>query len=288
MLPVVLGLSLPGVYAMILRKFGAQYADPSTVAHLEFANILNQAPLGVFGQSLAIAVFPVLSQFYAQKEMGAYREQLLKTMRQALYLSLPVSTLFVVAPLPIVTAIYQQGRFGAGDALAVAGMLRWCGVGVWAWCLHPILMRGFFAVQNTVTPIVLGTVTTAIFLALVFLFRTLSPNDPNVLLAASSTAAIGLAGMLLVFVRRSIGEFDVSGLVRTFGKSALASLAFALVTWGLLELVGERMLGHGKLAAVAALGIVTLPGIAVYGWATHALKMPEAVLFDRAMARFRR
>ncbi|MCC7229906.1 MAG: hypothetical protein IT203_05895, partial [Fimbriimonadaceae bacterium] len=78
MLPVVLGLSLPGVYALIMQAFGSYYPD-GVNTYLEYANKLMQAPLGIFGQSLAIAVFPALSQFFAQKQMDAYRNQLTST-----------------------------------------------------------------------------------------------------------------------------------------------------------------------------------------------------------------
>ena len=48
-----------------------------------------QAPLGVFGQSLALAAFPALTQFFAQKRMDMFRDQLASSMRTVLYLSLP-------------------------------------------------------------------------------------------------------------------------------------------------------------------------------------------------------
>ncbi len=69
MLPVVLGLSLPAVYGLIMQSLASKYPEGINTA-VDLANRLMQAPLGVFGQSLALAAFPALSQFFAQKADG--------------------------------------------------------------------------------------------------------------------------------------------------------------------------------------------------------------------------
>src|SRR5690606_36967450 len=73
MAPVVLALSLPGVFALILQAFSTYYADGVNTA-MNVANRLMQAPLGVFGQALALAAFPALAQFFAQGKMEMFRD----------------------------------------------------------------------------------------------------------------------------------------------------------------------------------------------------------------------
>ena len=122
-----------------MDSFGSFYA-PAVISYLDYSNKLMQAPLGIFGQSLAIAVFPALTQFYAQKRMDMYREQLSKTMRTVLYLTVPISVLmFVMAP-QVVGTMLEHGKFDAADRAATANCLRMFAIGIPAWCLHPVLM----------------------------------------------------------------------------------------------------------------------------------------------------
>ena len=285
MLPVVFGLSLPGVYDLFSRFFGSMF-EVGVNSWLKYANVLMQAPLGVFGQSLAIAVFPALSQFYAQQRMDLYKDQLSATLRTTLYLSVPVSALFLVAAEPIVATIFQQGKFTAEDTKQVADLLRWYGIGVWAWCLHPVLMRAFFAVQNTVLPIVLGTATTVVFLGTVFALK--DTVGYQILPIASSVAATGLVAALLIAVKAKIGDIDYKGLFVTLGKSTVASVAFAAITWGALQMPLAKASTDSKLAAIALLFIIALPGAWAYYFLTKAMGMPETRTLDRAMAKFNR
>jgi putative peptidoglycan lipid II flippase len=285
MLPVILGLSLPGVYDMITRYFGTFYTE-GVNSSLRYANVLMQAPLGVFGQSLAIAVFPALSQFYAQGRMDMVRSQLNSTLRTVLYLTIPVSAFMFVGAQPVVAAIYQHGKFTAEDTRHVTELLRWFSVGIWAWCLHPVLMRGFFALQKSKTPIILGTVTTFVFVGLILLLR--PAMSYHALAAASSISAIFLAGMMLFAIQREVGTLDYRGLLETAIKSGIGTIAFAGATYVVLLVVGDRVDDFSKLVNVLLLFLVAVPGAWLYYFVTKALGMPETGFVSRAMEKVNR
>ncbi len=283
MVPVALGLSLPGVYGFIIMAFGSFYGA-GVVTWLDYANRLMQAPLGVFGQSLAIAVFPTLARHFAQKEMGLYRAELSKTLRAVLYIAVPVSALmFVLAP-EIVAVLYQHGRFLPKDTVGVAWLLQLFSIGVFAWCLHPVLMRGFFAVQDSLTPIVLGTVTSVVFVGLVLGLRQTELGAGSLPLA-SSIAAVLLAALLTVAAGRRIGGLDVAGILRTLGSSLFATLlsaGFALVA--VMWVRGWADLGQKVPAGVAAL-LIGLGAAWLYYAVTKALGMPETNFVSKALSR---
>jgi putative peptidoglycan lipid II flippase len=283
MLPVVLGLSLPGVYSLIMDSFGSYYHE-AVISYLDYANKLMQAPLGIFGQSLAIAVFPALTQFYAQKRMDMYREQLSKTMRTVLYLTVPISVLmFVMAP-QVVGTMLEHGKFDAADRAATANCLRMFAIGIPAWCLHPVLMRGFFAIQNTVTPIVLGTLTTGLFIALIFALRVLDIGYLALPLAGSISAIV-LVISLAFAVAPKIGGLDVKGLGITALKSLVGTLGLGLLA-GMVAYtaIADRIAGH-KLPTILAAGGVFLIGGWIYYFITKWLGMPESQYVARAMNR---
>ncbi len=297
MLPVVLGLSLPGVYSMIMQAF-ASYYPYGTNASIDLSNKLMQAPLGIFGQSLAIAVFPALTQFFAQQRMDLYRNQLVSTMRTVLFITIPISVLmFIMAP-EIVTVFFAYGKSASKNGASVQMVtesLRLFAIGISAWCLHPVLMRGFFAIQKSLLPIILGTVTTALFVAFLLIFR-LTPLGYLGLPLAGSLSAIFLIIMLLIYVGPQIGGLDMKGLGLTLVKSALCATAFGLVLWIGKEILpynqevailgknlGKYSINFWSMVKVFGLGLV---GAWIYFFAARALKMPETSYFDRVAAKF--
>lgn len=283
MLPVVLGLSLPGVYGLIMQAFGSYYQAGVNTA-LDLSNKLMQAPLGVFGQSLALAVFPTLSQFFAQENMEGYRNQLASTLRTVLYITVPVSVLMWVFSPDIVAVAFAYGKGQNADLTALIDCLRMFSIGIFAWCMQPVLMRGFFAIQNSVTPVLLGTVTTAAFLGLTFALKA-TPLEFRALPLASSISAILLAAMLLIAVRSKIGGIDMKGILDTLIKSAAAALLVGLGCMAILPWIPIGA-GYGR-NAYSALKLVGVGLLAawLYYFMTKAMGMRESSYFERAVKR---
>jgi putative peptidoglycan lipid II flippase len=286
MVPVVLGLSLPGVYAMIMRGAGSSYALGIN-SSLDLANKLMQAPLGIFGQSLAIAVFPALSQFFAQQRMDMYRNQLAGTLRTVLYITVPISVIMLIMAPEIVTVVFEYGKFNSADTAVTAECLRMFAIGIAAWCMHPVLMRGFFALQQSVTPILLGTGATGLFLALLFALRE-TPLSYRALPLAGSLSAIALVVALLFAVARKTGGLDTRGILITLVKSAAGAAAMAVFLYGALLITPSGSgVGRNVWAFVKVFG-VGLVGAWIYYGITRLMKMPETSSINRVLAKITR
>ena len=85
--------------AWITQKFASSYGADGINAILGAANNLMQAPLGIFGQSMALAVFPALAEFVATGRMDRYRDQISRTLRTVLYLGVPSDASALVVPV---------------------------------------------------------------------------------------------------------------------------------------------------------------------------------------------
>jgi putative peptidoglycan lipid II flippase len=283
--PVVLGLSLPGVFTMVMRAFATYYSE-GVVSAMVVANQLMQAPLGVFGQALALAAFPVMSQFFAQNRMDAFSDQLNRSLRTVLFLSVPVAVLLVVVPVPVIQAMYERGKFLHEDTLRTAPALQMFGFGVAAWCLHPLLMRAYFSVQRTWPPVLMGTVTTALFVLASWLLVEAGVGYPSLAIAAS-IAAIVLAAMMLFSVNKSVAKIDFSGLGATALKSLVAGGVASGFAWGALALatpLAGKLANFGLLAVV---GFVLVCAAWVYYLAAKLMKMPETETISRGLRRNR-
>ena len=284
MLPVILGLSLPSVFGMIMQFFGSYY-DKGTNSTLDYANKLMQAPLGIFGQSLALAVFPVLTQFFTQGKMDLFRRQLDSTMRTVMYLTVPASVLMAMMAPQLVSAFFKHGAFKAEDVGPTAVCLRLFCIGIWAWCLHPVIMRAFYSIQDTKTPVIIGTVTTGIFVLLILALR--GSMGYLCLPLAGSIAPMIMVVMMAVVLTPRIGGIDIKGLAITLGKAFVGSLSVVLVG-GVVANTSLGSLEHGKVATLA----ITLGAFLVSMWGyyfiTKALGMPESAYVERAMAKINR
>ena len=283
MLPIIFGLSLGGVYPVILRSFASYY--PGGPSDIYFSNLLMQAPVGVLGQSLAIAIFPALSQFHAEQRMDMYRKQIASTLRTVIYLTVPVSAFMALAAPQIVSGLYQHGKFTAADAVNVATCLRWFCFGISAWCLQPVITRGFFAIQNTLTPTIIGTLVTAFFVGSVYYLKS-TALGLFALPLASSISSIVLIVSLIAFLMPRIGGLDLAGIFMTLAKSAVgAALMLAITYLVLLTPAGHMSSSGHRIVGLAIILVLFFPGMFVYLSFTKMMKMPESAYLDRMIAR---
>ncbi|MBX3097745.1 MAG: murein biosynthesis integral membrane protein MurJ [Fimbriimonadaceae bacterium] len=287
MAPVVFGLSLPGVFSIIIQRFGTLYNSEGVNTALNYSNNLMQVPLGVFGQSLALAAFPALAQFFATSRMDAFSDQLAKTMRLAIYLSVPVAGLFLAMPEGIIKVLFEHGAWKAVDTADTAIGLRMFAIGIAAWCIQPIIMRAFFAVQKPLPPIILGTITTVVFIIGAWLVSA-SGGSYMWLALAGSIAAILLAIMLLFASRKIVPDLDIPGVTKTFGLAAIAALFAGGALYVAQMFLPQMIDGAHKVAAIAAVAILGLAYAWGYYFITKALKMPETTYIDNVVAKMNR
>jgi putative peptidoglycan lipid II flippase len=284
LLPVILGFSLPSVVTIITQYFAAPYGAGSNTV-LGLSTNLWQAPLGIFGQSLALGAFPALTQFFAEKRMDLYRDLVGKTLRTVLYLCIPSAVLMAaVAPL-LVKIIYGYGRAGSdpGQLELVASCLRVYCIGIPAWCMQPVLMRAFFSLHNTFKPVAIGTAMTAVF---VVMCEIVTKASSNILALpwATNLAAVLLVIALMAALQGDVGKIDFAGLGEASAKSTMAALPMGVIAYAGTVAVAP----HGKLASIGwFVALAAVSGIAFVG-ASRMLKIPEAAYLDRALARLKR
>lgn len=292
LLPVIVGFSLPSMVTIITQKFASSYGEGANTA-LGYANNLMQAPFGIFGQSLALAVFPVLAQFVAQNRMDLYQVQVSKTLRQVIYLGMPSSVLLGALAPSLVHVIYGYGKAQDPQQLSlIAGLLRVYCVGIFAWCMQPVLMRGFFSLHKTFKPIAISTGFTGFFIV-ECVFLTANHMDIHMVPWATNIAAILLVIALFIALEMDVAKLDRKGILLTLGKSALGSFGLGVAAYlgglavpAVSSAIGRLHLpGAHRVAEIFAVGAVCLVAAWVYHFITAALGMPETQYLARAMRR---
>jgi len=286
MLPVILGLALPQVSTIVNKMFAASLGDGPQSALMN-ANRLMQVPLGIFAQATAIAIFPTLAAQAARKEMAQLRRTANFGIRSILFLTVPSSLLMVVLALPIVQLILHTGRFQDAEAHMAATALIYYSLGIFAWSAHAIIARGFYAMQDSRTPVLVGTGVTLIFIPLNWLLmRWMSYG--GLALATSIAATIHMLTMLIL-LRNRLHGIEGGRLLTSVGRIVLASIVTALVCRVVRDFVQHGLTTRVGMSVTAqafvTLSVCLLVSMAVYGAMAVVLQMEE---WRQLRRRFRR
>jgi putative peptidoglycan lipid II flippase len=244
------------------------------VSYLYFADRVYQFPLGVIGIAIGTALLPNLSRMLA-RDGGAAMDVHNRAIEVSMLLTLPAAAALMVIPGPVVTVMFQYGRFTADDAAATAAALSAFAAGLPAYVLIRVLTPGFFAREDTVTPVKFAaasvTANIVLSLALVWPFA-------HVGIAVATAAAAWLnVGLLWVALRRRGFLVIDAGLGRRLPRIAGAAAAMAILVWPAAEWLAEPLAGPvaGRITAMAALVVGGVVVFAILVLASRAASLAE-------------
>jgi len=223
-------------------------------------------------QSVATAVMPTFSAQFAQGRLDELRKTLASALRGVILLSLPATAGLILLSVPIITFLYQRGEFTNDTTKMVAWALTWYATGLVFHSVLEVLVRAYYAMHDTKTPVLVGAaaMTLSIGLSLVFasLFQRLGwmPHG-GLALAVSVSTALEVTTLFLIMRKRLTGIHG-SDIAKGFGAAALGTLVLiaVLVFWML------AMKSHS--AALNTLGGVGIGGV-VYALVLYTLRIPE-------------
>jgi putative peptidoglycan lipid II flippase len=277
----VVGLSATQVNILVNTWFASHEVGANS--WLLFAFRLMQLPLGVFGVAIATVAGAGVAQRVAAKDMDAVRATLGSAMRLVAFLNVPSAVGLALLARPIISMIYEHGRFGAADTEATAQALVFYAVGLYGYSAVKVFAPAYYALDEARVPVVgsvLGMVSNVglnVALYPVLGFR-------GVALGTSLAAAANFAVLAWAWRRRH-GGLGGAGLAPQLGKVLLASAALGLAAVG-AERGLDRLLAPGGLGRQLALGLLpVLAGGLAYLGAARALRIAE---LDELLAALRR
>jgi putative peptidoglycan lipid II flippase len=237
------------------------------VAAIYFGERVYQLPLGLIGVAAATVVFPLLSRHAARGDRTAVACDLTLGVRLVLLIAIPCAVELAIMPEPIARLLYQHGQFTPEDVQRAARMIAVYGAAVWAYCTLPVLVRGFYAMDDRIRPLRIAVSMVALNLALdLTLIWPLAETG----LAASTaiSAVVQTAALAMIFSRRH-EPLLWRALARTIGLSVLAAAVMGTVSLLVLHCIPEkdgvwnalvRALGPMAAGGAAYLAVMMLIG----------------------------
>ena len=256
------------------------------VSWLYYADRVYQLPLGLIGIALGVVLLPDLARKLRAGNETAAHYSMNRGLEISLLLTLPATVALLVVPLPIMIVLFERGAFDRQAAEASAWALAAFATGLPAYILLKPLQAGFFAREDTVTPLKMASVSVLVNVVLsVALFFLLQPQGlGHVGIALATALAAWLhAGMLGA---RLLGmgflQFDAR-LKRRMPRALAASLVMGLLLWG-ASLALMPWFDAGAAMRVSGLAILVAAGLGAYfglAVATRALEREDIKLLLR-------
>jgi putative peptidoglycan lipid II flippase len=157
MLPAIFGSSVMQINLLIDTMIASMLVVGS-VSWLYYADRLVEFPLGIFGIAIATVILPSLSNTHAARDDDAFSNNLDWALRLVLLIGIPAFLGLALLAPPLMTALFQYGKFNAHHALMSSYALIAYAFGLPAFMLTKILAPGFYARQDTKTPVYIGIV----------------------------------------------------------------------------------------------------------------------------------
>jgi len=260
-----------------------------SITIFNFAQQLAQLPIGVFAATISQAALPTLSEEQGKKDgFVAFKKTFLTSLHQILFLTLPAAAILIVLRIPVVRLVYGAAKFDWPATVETGRTLAFFGVGLTAEALVNLLVRGFYAIHDSKTPVILGSITIAINIILSIVFIFLAPlGRPVWALALSAAVADSIYAIwLLVVLNKKVKYFDRSALLVPAGKMFLAAWITGVSLYVPMKLLDQLVFDTTRTLSLLMLtGTVGLIGLSVYLFLTWMLNISELSSF---MGLFRR
>jgi putative peptidoglycan lipid II flippase len=252
-IPLMFGLTMMFSMEIFLKFFG-NYLAPGTVAALDYAKIIMFIPAGLFGQAVGTASFPFLARLATENRI-AEMNRLLNTALRYLALVIPISIMMIVIRNELVQILLQRGRFNAADTLLTSGILVFLLPCAFAVTSYTVVVRGYYAMQNTLFPAVF--VTAAVRCTLPVYWYGMQWFEAKGVALAASISIIAQVVLLYGLWSRRTGNRGSAGVYFLYLKVVCVSVPLGI----LMEWTRRWMLaGAGSTGDLKAMWICGVVG----------------------------
>jgi putative peptidoglycan lipid II flippase len=216
---------------LVLDVVWASLMPAGAISALYYADRLAQLPLGVAGVAIGTALLPLLARNLRAGDETAAMGNQNRAVELGLLFALPAAVALWLLAEPIVRLLFERGQFTPADTLRTASALAAFAIGIPAFVAIKALTPGFFAREDTKTPLytAVASIVVNVVLNVVFLYAT-SLQHVGIALASSLAGWLNAALLAMILISRGHWRPDARLLQRSFGI-VLASAGMGVLLW---------------------------------------------------------
>ncbi|MGB3721460.1 MAG: murein biosynthesis integral membrane protein MurJ [Pacificimonas sp.] len=252
-----------GIYqiSQFVDIFFATRLEEGAMSFLNYADRLNQLPLGVIGIALGTAILPALSRLIGREDEEGARRLMGTALELSMLLTIPAAAALFVCAGPLVTAIFLGGRFSAEDAAITASVMAALSAGLPAYVLIKVFTPGYYARGDTKTPVYTALAALVANIGLILLLI----GDLEVVALPMAAASAAWLNCILLYIglhrmKRFRLPVAVAGRVV---RQILAAALMAVLLWWLRDVLAGEFSG-GLFARIWSIAALVGAGATVY------------------------
>lgn len=257
MVPALFGASI-GQISVLLNTILASFLTVGSVTWLYYSERLAYFPLGVFGVALSTVILPSLSRHHAAKSQEKFSSTIDWGIRCNLLIGIPASITMMVLSGPLITSLFQYGKFSIQDVLMTQRSVIAYAIGLQAFMLVKLLSSTFYSQQNIKTPVKISLV--ALASNMIFSLALISPlKHAGLALATSLSSWINVALLLIQLYRLNVYRFGAGWLkffVQLFFGNILLFLFLYFCAPDTTQWIDWRW--YSRLGYIALFGIAAM------------------------------
>jgi putative peptidoglycan lipid II flippase len=272
-------------FNVLVNSMFASTLGDGAILWLAVAFRLMQLPLGLFGVALGTVTLPLLSRLVATGHMEAFRSELARGLRWSLLLSLPSMVGLMILAEPIISVLYQHGKFTAFEAGEAAGALRFYAIGLAGYASLKVLVNAFYALDRRKTPMMMSFLAVGLNLLLnwVFTFR-LGWGHRGLAFSTGCIATINFL-VLYMLMQAQLNGLESRRLLLMLAKIAAACAALAAVCAASSHWLFADWQHQALLPKIGALILTVIAGCAVFAGCGMLLHIEELKELRAAVTR---
>lgn len=270
-IPVIIGSGAGQLNLVVDRMLASGLAEGS-ISALHFADKLNTLVFGIIAIAVANAMYPEFAEAAARQDITGLISLVKRSLTGLLLVILPFTVGMILLKEPIVRLAFERGVFDVtATALTVTALLFYA-LGLPAMSLGQILLRAFYSMQDTMTPMIIGIAAVGLNIVLnLILVRYMAHGG----LALASSISITISFILLLwYLRKKVGRLGGQELSLNGAKIALATGIMGILVF-LLNNSLSSYLTEGTIADLTVVGCCAAAGAGVYFAVLKALGVEE-------------
>ncbi len=286
--PRVLGQSALQINILVMATLIGTL-DKQALAANAFAYQLLMLPHGIIAVSLGTVMFPRLARLFAGNQIDDLRQTSWRTLRLVLWLAVPAAVLLALLHVPLIRLLFQGGKFDDESLRVTARALLFYTPGVIGLAGAEIVIRTFYAMEDTRTPVIAGVATIVLNALVAWATITFVSRDIGLIALSYSLTNVLEFVLLAVLLKRRLGRSRatiVLGATRRFFMALAASTTALILVIG-AALVGARgfvpgvtstspyQAGNDFVALALWFGLTGLLGVGAYVAVGTAMGAPE-------------
>ncbi|MDD5415518.1 MAG: murein biosynthesis integral membrane protein MurJ [Candidatus Daviesbacteria bacterium] len=267
----------------------ASVASVGSVTYLTFAQHLQVVPIGLFGATLAQAALPVLSSERARGRIEEFKITILTTLHQILFLTLPATAILIVIRIPVVRLVFGASQFNWEATVLTGATLAFLSIGLSAQAISLLLVRGFYALKDTKTPVIVSLAVVTVNIVLSLYAIVILKFDVWSIGFANSVSAVLSAILLFGTLHFKVGKFNLKMVLIPLLKMLMATVVMGVSLYIPVKLLDAVIFDTTKTVNLLALtGISSLFALSIYVALVRFLKVRELDTYVELIKRFGR